>query len=351
MAYLNFLLRKGDGALHHLFAPGNTFSVPSLALAFIVAAVFLYVRRRRQGRSGSWRVIFRALLAKRVFVHRSTLADVAYCVFNGTLLLAMFGWGVCSASLFEGFAERSLGGIFGTNAPSTWPPFLLSAIVTVVLFLTYEFTYWFDHYLKHNVAFLWEVHKTHHTAETLTPLTQYRVHPLDTLVFTNLLAFTMGIVGGALNHVFGEAVPIFAVDGKNIGLVVFVYTTQHLQHSEVWIPFRGWLGRIFVSPAHHQLHHSANPKHFNANLGASLAVWDWIFGTLHIPDARPSDLVFGVAEPGVDPHSFKALAFRPFARFLRGVAVALVPNGHVDAGEETPEAVPARLSIEHDRAA
>ena len=349
MAYLNFLLHKGESALWQLFSPGRTFSAPSFAVAFIAAAVFLYFRHRRRGRSGGWRVVFRALLAKRVFVHRSTLADAAYCVFNGTLLVAIFGWGLCSASLFDGFAERTLDGIFGRNAPSTWPPFFLSAIVTTVLFLTYEFTYWFDHYLKHNVAFLWEAHKTHHTAEALTPMTQYRVHPLDTLVFTNMLAFTMGAVGGVLNHVFGEAVPIFAIDGKNIGLVVFVYTTQHLQHSEIWIPFRGWLGRIFVSPAHHQLHHSADPEHFNANLGASLAIWDWFFGTLHIPDARPSDLVFGVAEPGVDPHSFKVLAFRPFMRFLGEIWVALVPKGDDDRG--APTIAPAQLPRERDRAA
>ena len=347
--FFNYVLHRGQDVFWRLLAPGKTFSLPSLALALLVAAVFLYVRHRRRGRVGGWRVVIRALLAKRVFVHRSTIADVAYFLFNGTLLLVIFGWGICSASLFDAFAERNLDRIFGATSPSTWPLLVLSAIVTVVLFLTYEFTYWFDHYLKHNVAFLWEAHKTHHTAETLTPLTQYRVHPLDTLIFTNLLAFAMGTVGGVLNHAFGEAVPIFAVDGKNIGLVVFVYTTQHLQHSEVWIPFRGWLGRVFVSPAHHQLHHSADPEHFNANLGGSLAIWDWLFGTLRIPDARPSDLVFGVAEPGVDPHSFFVLAFRPFGRFARAIGAVFTPNR--DAVENMPAEPAGRLSIKQDRAA
>ena len=54
----------------------------------------------------------------------------------------------------------------------------------------------------------------------------------------------------------------------------------HLQHSHMWIAFRGMLGRIFVSPAHHQVHHSDNPKHFDKNFGSCLALWDWMFGTL-----------------------------------------------------------------------
>ena len=72
----------------------------------------------------------------------------------------------------------------------------------------------------------------------------------------------------------------------------FIYVYVHLQHSQVWIAFTGWLGRLFMSPAHHQIHHSSNPAHFNKNLGSCLALWDWMFGTLHVPSAdarsRPS---------------------------------------------------------------
>jgi hypothetical protein len=37
-------------------------------------------------------------------------------------------------------------------------------------------------------------------------------------------------------------------------------------------------------PAHHHVHHSANPKHFNKNFGSCLALWDWMFGTLYVPE-------------------------------------------------------------------
>jgi sterol desaturase/sphingolipid hydroxylase (fatty acid hydroxylase superfamily) len=72
----------------------------------------------------------------------------------------------------------------------------------------------------------------------------------------------------------------------NIILVLFIHACVHLQHSHMWIAFRGVLGRIFVSPAHHQVHHSANPKHFNKNFGSCLALWDWMFGTLYVPEKK-----------------------------------------------------------------
>ena len=47
-----------------------------------------------------------------------------------------------------------------------------------ILFLAYELGYWLNHYLSHRIAFLWEFHKVHHSATVLTPLTNFRVHPI-----------------------------------------------------------------------------------------------------------------------------------------------------------------------------
>ena len=44
----------------------------------------------------------------------------------------------------------------------------------------------------------------------------------------------------------------------------------------------------------HQIHHSDNPVHYDKNYGVSLAIWDWIFGTLYIP-ARDETVQFGLA--------------------------------------------------------
>ena len=170
--------------------------------------------------------------------------------------------------------------------------YVTRAVITVMLFLAYELGYWFNHWLSHKVPLLWEFHKVHHTAEVLTPLTNFRVHPVYTWVFANILAL---LDGGRQRprqlHVRRDRVSIRAAD-TNIILVLFIHAYVHLQHSHMWISFRGVLGRIFVSPAHHQVHHSTDPKHFNKNFGSCLALWDWMFGTLYVPAqaARAADV-------------------------------------------------------------
>ena len=118
----------------------------------------------------------------------------------------------------------------------------------------------------------------------------------------------------------GERVPAFTFDGVNALLVLFFLTFVHLQHSEVWLPLTGLAGRLLMSPAHHQIHHSIDPMHYNSNLGNALAIYDWLFGTLIVPQKTSPRLVFGVFEPGVDPHSVTELIVTPFRKALVAVA-------------------------------
>jgi sterol desaturase/sphingolipid hydroxylase (fatty acid hydroxylase superfamily) len=70
-------------------------------------------------------------------------------------------------------------------------------------------------------------------------------------------------------------------------------------------------GYLILSPAHHQIHHSRDPAHFNRNLGSVLAIWDWLFGTLEIPPERNPKLVFGAEYDGANPHSLYGILVTP----------------------------------------
>jgi sterol desaturase/sphingolipid hydroxylase (fatty acid hydroxylase superfamily) len=72
-----------------------------------------------------------------------------------------------------------------------------------------------------------------------------------------------------------------------------------------------------MSPAHHQIHHSRNPAHFNKNLGSCLALWDWMFGTLYIPSAKREVLEFGVEPDRAHAHTIRGEFFAPFAHAAR----------------------------------
>jgi len=305
-----------------LLSPGSHFSLYSLAAGFLVGFGFLAWRQHERRGHVRIKALSRAFFSKKILFNRSTKADAFYFFLNVFVVGLLIGWFCLSTSQVAEFAQGALTDRFGFRPETGLPGWLLRGGMTVVAFLAFEFGYWFDHYLKHRIPFLWEMHKTHHTAERLTPLTVWRVHPLDSLMFTNVVAICVGLSCGVASFALGEHVAGFSPGGANAFLVLFFFTFVHLQHSEVWLPLRGWAGKLLMSPAHHQIHHSIDPAHYNSNMGNALAIYDWLFGTLVMPAKESPRLAFGVEEPGVDPHSVTELVVSPF----RNVAAALVPK-------------------------
>ena len=102
------------------------------------------------------------------------------------------------------------------------------------------------------------------------------------------------------------------LDGTNALLILALYLLTHLQHSHIWLPLTGWTGRIVMSPAHHQIHHSDDPAHYNCNFGNSLALFDWLAQTLVAPKFIRQKLKFGAGAYPVDPHTVYGGLIQPF---------------------------------------
>src|SRR6185437_12813691 len=310
------LLGIANHAYNILFSLGSQLSLTSLACALAIAAAFLTLRHLRRRGHMRPRLLLRALFPRRILRHRSTKADIGWLLFNCFVYGGIFGMAGLSYQFLTNGVLNALIATLGPVTPSALPELAQRAIVTAVLFFAYEFGYWLDHFLKHRIPALWELHKVHHTAEVLTPVTSFRMHPLDTLVFGHILAATAALANGVVAYSFGDTTYQYALSGTNIILVVFIHLYVHLQHTHIWIAFRGALGRLFISPAHHQIHHSTNPVHFNKNLGSCLAIWDWLFGTLYIPAKTPERLTYGV-EPAIpDAHTISGEFLSPFGRFF-----------------------------------
>jgi sterol desaturase/sphingolipid hydroxylase (fatty acid hydroxylase superfamily) len=141
-----------------------------------------------------------------------------------------------------------------------------------------------------------------------------RQHPVEIIAFMNVIAIATGAVFGVMTYAFGPGVGRITLFNANIALMLFLLTWGHLRHSHIWITFTGLAGRLFQSPAHHQVHHSTNPVHFDKNLGFALAIWDWAFGTLHVPSKRREVLEYGVGDAGGDFDTVTRSFLRPFAR-------------------------------------
>jgi sterol desaturase/sphingolipid hydroxylase (fatty acid hydroxylase superfamily) len=297
-----------------LLSPGSTFSLTSLACALFIAIAFIVIQRRRRNRPVRGRTLLRALFPKRIIASPSTFTDLGYLYFNTFVFGLTFGWGVLSYQYLTNGIIGGLVTVFGPVAPSTLPSVVTQVAITIILFLAYEIGYWVQHWLSHRVPFLWEFHKVHHEAEVMTPLTAHRVHPVDTLIFVNILAITAAIANGFARYMFGDTSHQYALADTNLIVVVFLHVILHLQHTHLWIAFTGLPGRLFLSPAHHQVHHSDNPIHFDRNFGSCLAIWDWMFGTLYVPRKEPEHLTFGVAPDGFPAHSITGALFAPFLR-------------------------------------
>lgn len=313
---------------NELFSAGSIFSVYSLATTFGFAVCALaYRQRTRRGRV-NFGALRRAIFSSRILTRPSFFADVELFVLSVVFMPAVVGGLVISMNTVSAIVSGALRNGFGLIAPFECCDLTIKLVSTLVLFLAYEIGYWVDHYLKHRVSFLWELHKLHHTAEVLTPLTNFRNHPIDSLVFGYMLAMFIGGASGVLDWIFGRRVEIFSIDGKNILFIMFLWTFGHLQHSQFWIPFRGVWGRILLSPAHHQIHHSNDPAHFNRNLGSVLAIWDWMFGTLEVPTQKNPRLTYGVDEGGMDPHSATGMLIAPLIKAALALwrALLLIKN-------------------------
>jgi sterol desaturase/sphingolipid hydroxylase (fatty acid hydroxylase superfamily) len=303
----------------------STFSLTSLACALLVAILFVVLRRRRKRRRIRVRTIARALFPRRILHSESHSVDVGYFflatfVFGLILAGAMLSYQVVSNAVIG-----ELVGTLGPTQPTTLPDIVPRIAITIALFLAYELAYWTFHYLCHRVPVLWEFHKIHHEATVLTPLTMFRIHPVDGFLHANVTALFLGVTNGTMNYAFGATTYQYVLGDGNLLFVLGIHAYVQLQHSHVWISFRGVFGRIFMSPAHHQIHHSADPAHFNKNLGSCLAVWDWLFGTLHVPAKEPEKLAFGVADEQdrSNIHSVVHGLIRPFVRVVQLVLPAL----------------------------
>ncbi len=318
---------------------GSMVSLTSLGCALLIAVAFVAARLRRRRRRIRLKVVLRALFPRRMVAHASTGIDISYLIFNTFIFGAMFGWALLSFRTISNGTIDALTGTFGTPAATALPEFAVRALLTVVLFLAYEFGYWLHHYLCHRVPFLWEFHKVHHTANVLTPITVFRVHPVDTWLFVNMLAIAVGTANGVANYALGVTAHQYGLTETNLILVVFIHVYIHFQHSHLWIAFRGLTGRVLLSPAHHQVHHSTNPVHFNKNLGSCLAVWDWMFGTLHIPAKAPERLNFGVEPAGRDVQTISEAYLASFPRAAQTMRGAQPESGMGRRlpGEQLPE--------------
>ncbi len=270
----------------------------------IAVAVYLH-DRRRSGPPG--RRLAAYLFPKEIYRHRSTRIDCWFFYVNavvGGLVLAP----LVGAPAVAGVVAQALGG----RNPALEPGLPASIGLMAATLLTMDFALYVGHWLQHRIPVLWEFHKVHHSAETLTPFAAFRVHPVDDLLNLTLTASFVGAVQGAFHVWVGTSIAAIEVLGVNAILFAWYVVGFNLRHSHIWLAYPAWLSHVLISPAQHQIHHSREPRHFDRNMGFIFAVWDAAAGTLYVPRAR-EEIAYGLsAGEHLHYRSVAALYLRPF---------------------------------------
>jgi sterol desaturase/sphingolipid hydroxylase (fatty acid hydroxylase superfamily) len=204
-------------------------------------------------------------------------------------------------------------GVSGTvNGPAA---FGLGIALTLTLFVVDDFLKWLVHWTFHAVPELWEFHKVHHSAEVLNFVTADRHHPVETIATSALTTFAFGVVNGIFIGFFGDMLTVKTIMGANAFLFAFNICGGALRHSPFWVSFGPGVERWIISPAMHQIHHSNKPEHFDRNYGGSLAVWDRMAGSLHIPKGREIE-GYGIGEETKEFRALEVIYLRPFVLAL-----------------------------------
>jgi len=141
----------------------------------------------------------------------------------------------------------------------------------------WDFCYYWNHRLGHEVSVLWASHSVHHQSEEYNLSTALR-QTSSSFIFSWIFYVPLFLIGF-------PADVLITVAAVNLIYQFWVHTQQ--------IRRLGVLDRIFVTPSNHRVHHAQNEPYIDKNYGGIFVLWDRLFGTFaEESDAEP--VVFGV---------------------------------------------------------
>ena len=151
---------------------------------------------------------------------------------------------------------------------SSWPVWAELLLFFVLL----DFVQWITHIALHKFPVFWRFHQVHHSVKEMGFAAHLRYHWMENILYKPLKTFGVMLLGG--------------FEPEQAYIVHFVaIAIGHLNHANIKLTY-GPLKYIFNNPVMHLYHHSyVLPEgKYGVNFGLSLSLWDYLFGTHHIPE-------------------------------------------------------------------
>ena len=249
---------------------------------------------------------------RKVWLSSSSRADLKLLLINRFIFVfirpALLTQLAVATLIYHALHEQSL---VSSASFSNLSDIIIICLFSITYFVLDDFSRFFLHRLMHKFPALWAFHKIHHSAQSLTPLTIFRTHPVEGLLFGLRTALVQGFLISLFIYAFGDSVDLITIFGINAAVFIFHGLGSNLRHSHIQIRYPHWLEYILISPAQHQVHHSVAERHYDRNFGVALAVWDWMFGSLCHSEA--GDHKFGLDDnTGDEVNNLSSLYWKPF---------------------------------------
>lgn len=191
-------------------------------------------------------------------------------------------------------------------------PFQVSIGVAGFLYayVVWELGHYIHHWTLHKVRLLWSMHATHHAPGHMN------------LAVANTVFFYEATYAAFVRTAVCTAM------GVPLRLLLFVMTVDACWGALIHVSEEAWrkgrlpgpLGRFFLNPIHHRVHHARNPEYIDKNYCTALPLWDKIFGTFQ-DEIEGVPLQYGITRP-LKPNSLADLYFGEILLLLRDVAGA-----------------------------
>jgi sterol desaturase/sphingolipid hydroxylase (fatty acid hydroxylase superfamily) len=153
----------------------------------------------KQDYVGQGKSALACVFPKNVFWHQSSINDYLFfytdMLFQGAFIGVLFS---SVSFVVSYFTETSLNDwlpVFNGRLQGLYGMGLLS---TVFLAAAADFALFFSHFLQHRIPWLWEFHKVHHSAEVMTLITVFRMHPVDNILVSSMGGLLSGLAWGVL---------------------------------------------------------------------------------------------------------------------------------------------------------
>ena len=291
-------------ALEYLIDPNKRLFWIYIISSILMGILYFYISKKNT----------RVILSSKLWLHPSAKLDYYYFVLSYFVNIFLLAPYILSAKSVAFYVNSFLNEHFEYFDNDLFSYTQIIFLYTITLFLISDFTRYWLHRFLHTIPFLWEFHKVHHSAKVLTPITFYRVHPVENFLFGLRYSLSAGFVTGVFIYFFGAMIDIYMVFGVNVFLFLFSTLGANLRHSHVPFAYFTFIEKWFMSPKQHQIHHST--KHFNKNYGGFISIWDRFFGSLQLSN-EVKVMKFGLRKNQMpDYTSLKSLIFRPFINIL-----------------------------------